>query len=369
MNCPRKGWESVKAALRHGCNAAARCLFFTTIDDRPNRVGVRPASLNGFTDEEVTDLYRHRNGPGVHSGRRPMHTECWVAIGPDSGAEYAGQNGALHTFSTRDAGCLMIGIGSTRAGARAELNAAREGQELPRQRQLQRYDKVARRAPCLIVEGHPLLEEIAALIPQFMESLKTGFVLMRALPHTGAICGRWDQNGGLSTHGALRDDFEMTPRCLEHWLHQVALDGQIFHVSDVDLSPAVLYKRWDLDDFMYLIAAAQWIAHRDDRAMLLRLAAKCTHMLRVMLEEADPVTGLIASRGIFPDWPPMEVGRTGITYPALSRKTDCGTRPCAGGKASRPNWVNPGLCKLRFKPRPRRFGAASPSYMWTAKAG
>jgi len=85
----------------------------------------------------------------------------------------------------------------------------------------------------------------------------------------------------------------------------------------VDLGPAVLFKRWDMDDFLYLIVSAQWIAHADDGDMLARLAAKCTHMLRVMLDQADPQTGLIAARGIFPDWPPMESGRTGITYPAL----------------------------------------------------
>ena len=51
--------------------------------------------------------------------------------------------GSIHTFSAQGSGCLMIGIGSTREGALAELNAAREGQDLPRKRQSERYERVA----------------------------------------------------------------------------------------------------------------------------------------------------------------------------------------------------------------------------------
>lgn len=112
-----------------------------------------------------------------------------------------------------------------------------------------------------------------------MESLKTGFVLMRSRPHDGAVTGGWDQLMIASPMVRMGDE-EMMPRYLEHWLHQYQLDGQIFHVSDFDLSPAMLFRRWDLDDFMYLIIAAQWIAHAGDEEMLDRLAAKCTHMLR-----------------------------------------------------------------------------------------
>ena len=154
------------------------------------------------------------------------------------------------------------------------------------------------------------------MAPLFLESLKTGFALMRSRPHTGGICGGLDQTM-LSVPMVRAGDDEMTPRYLEHWLGQVALDGQVFHVSDVDLSPAVIFKRWDSKEFTYLIDAAQWIAHRNDQAMLQRLSAKCTHMLRVMLDQSDPKTGLIACRDIFPDWPPLECGRIGIAYPAM----------------------------------------------------
>ena len=133
---PTQGMGERKV-LRHGWDAAARCLSFTTIDDRPNRIGVRPDVYKGFTDEEVLNFVGTEWADSMH-GAKPMHTECWVAIGPDAGAEYLGQNGSRHTFMGQDSGCLMIGIGSTRVGALAELNAAREGQELPRQRQAQR---------------------------------------------------------------------------------------------------------------------------------------------------------------------------------------------------------------------------------------
>ena len=328
-----------RQTIRHGWDAAAKCLFFTTIDDRPNRVGVRPKAYDGFTDQQIVDFIG-TEWPETVQGAKPMHTECWLAIGPDSATKYIGQTesmhlfpadeiasfkdgskkvrqlGSLHRFSAQGSGCLMIGIGSTREGALAELNAAREGQDLPRKRQSERYDRVEQRLPRLEAPGHETLGEIAAMAPLFLESLKTGFALMRSRPHTGAICGGWDQM--LVASPMVRaGDYEMTPRYLEHWLHQVALDGQIFHVSDVDLSPAMLYKRWDFDDFMYLIVAAQWIDHCNDPEMLRRLSAKCTHMLRVMLDQCDGKTGLIASRGIFPDWPTLECGRTGITYPAM----------------------------------------------------
>ena len=246
-----------------------------------------------------------------------MHTECWLAIGPDAGTEYAGQRGSFHTFSAQGSGCLMIGVGSTRQGALAELKAAREGQDVPRQRPERSVTSSCSSAfRALEAAGHDTLGEIAAMAPLFLESLKTGFVLMRSRPHTGAVCGGLDQLM-IASPMVRAGDYEMTPRYLEHWLHQMALDGQIFHVSDVDLAPAVLYKRWDLDDFMYLIVAAQWIVHRNDQEMLLRLAAKCTHMLRVMLDVADPGTGLIASHDVFPDCPALECGRTGMAYPAM----------------------------------------------------
>ena len=112
----------------------------------------------------------------------------------------------------------------------------------------------------------------------------------------------------------------------------MAINDQLGHVSDVDCSPGeLLYRRWDFDDFMYLLIAAQWIDHNNDTEMLRRLAPKCTHMLRVMMDQSDQKTGLVASRGIFPDWPPLECGRTGISFPPW--KTALGTRPCANGRA------------------------------------
>ena len=42
--------------VRHGWDTAAKCLFFTTIDDRPNRVGVRPKAYDGFTDQQIVDF-------------------------------------------------------------------------------------------------------------------------------------------------------------------------------------------------------------------------------------------------------------------------------------------------------------------------
>ena len=310
-----------RTVLRHGWEEAARALVYTTIDDRPNLVGVRPEQYADFTDEEVV-TFIGTEWPESIQGAKPMHTECWLAVGPDAGAGYAGSEpvpgteGVRHTFSAAGSSCLIIAFGSTRQGALAELEAAREGQDLPRRQQEERYAQIVARAPRLQVAGHETVEEITALIPPFLESLKTGFVLMRSRPHTGAICGGWDQLM-IASPLVRAGDYEMTPRYLEHWLHQQMLDGQIFHVSDIDLGPAVLFKRWDFDDFLYLITAAQWIAHMDDGPLLQRLGRKCTHMLRVMLAEADPETGLIAARGIFPDWPTMESGRLGIAWPAL----------------------------------------------------
>ncbi|HEY3397625.1 MAG TPA: hypothetical protein VGM19_08205 [Armatimonadota bacterium] len=310
-----------RTVLRHGWDEDAQALVYTTIDDRPNLIGVRPEVYEGFTDEEVFQFVG-TEWPEQIQGAKPMHTEAWVAFGPGENARYAGSRpvaggtAARHTFMAEGSGCLIIALGSTRQGALAELKAAREGQDLPRRRQEERYARIAARAPRLEVAGHETVSEIAALIPPFLESLKTGFVLMRSRPHTGAICGGWDQL--MIAQPMVRvGDYEMTPRYLEHWLHQIRQDGQIFHVSDVDLGPAVLFKRWDFDDYLYLMLAGQWIAHTDDQEMLQRLAAKCTHMLRVMLDEADPQDGLIAGRGIYPDWPTLETGRVGLAFPAL----------------------------------------------------
>ena len=73
------------------------------------------------------------------------------------------------------------------------MAAAREGKALAAGRQARRYAAVAARRPGLHIEGHPLLDEAAAQVPLFMESLKTGFVLMRSRPHDGAVTGGWAQ--------------------------------------------------------------------------------------------------------------------------------------------------------------------------------
>ena len=374
-----------RQTIRHGWDTAARCLFFTTIDDRPNRVGVRPKAYDGFTDQQVIDFIG-TEWPETIQGPKPMHTECWLAIGPDSETRYVGKpsrciwfadevaswkegnqkekkSGSLHTFSAQESGCLMIGIGSTREGALAELNAAREGQKLPRKRQSERYERVERRLPRLEAPGHETLGEIAAMAPLFLESLKTGFALMRSRPHNGGVCGGLDQTI-ISCPMVRAGDYEMTPRFLEHWLHQVALDGQIFHVSDVDLSPAVVFKRWDSKEFTYLIDAAQWIDHCDDSTMLDRLSAKCTHMLRVMLDQSDPKTGLIACRDIFPDWPPMESGRTGVTYPAMANGLWYEAIRWWEGLAAR---LGEQALAPAYGVRQTRFAAALPNCIWTER--
>ena len=54
-----QGWSpeaATRRVLKHGWDKAARCLFFTTIDDRPNRVGLRPKAFDGFTDQQVFDF-------------------------------------------------------------------------------------------------------------------------------------------------------------------------------------------------------------------------------------------------------------------------------------------------------------------------
>lgn len=316
--------NGVRTITRHGWDPSARCLVFQTVDDRPNQVSQRPAGYDGFDDQTVRDFVGADWWESIQ-GAAPKHTECWVAVGPaDTHTDYAGsepcKNGTVqekvHAFAADGTGQLCIAIGSTRQGALVELEGTREGTEPARSRQIRRYHQVVQRRPALEIERQPLLTETAAMIPVFLESLKTGFTLMRSRPQDGAITGGWDQ--ALITAPMMRaGDYEMPPRWLEHWLHQFQLDGQLFHVSDFDLSPAMLYRRWDTDDFVYLIAVAQWIAHTGDAAMLERLAPRCTHMLRVMLNDADPQVGLIPTRGVFPDWPSGEIGRKGITYPAM----------------------------------------------------
>ncbi len=339
-------YHGPRQAIRHGWDAANHCLLFEIIDTRPDRRFERPKEFEGFSDEDIRD-YVGTEWQELTVARSAKVISCWVAVGPEQlilanglpGYHYSttpvahppepktqeyefwartdpAQEGTQHIFSARDTLSMCIAIGSTRQGALAELEAAREGSGLPRERQERRYQAVVERRPQIEIEGYPLLSEAAAMIPLFMESLKTGFTLMRSRPHDGAITGGWDQLMIASPMTRMGDD-EMVPRYIEHWLHQYQLDGQIFHVSDYDLSPFMLFHRWDLDDFMYLIISATWITHKKDRAMLDRIAGHCTHMLRVMLRDADGETGFIASRGIFPDWPPLDTGRKGITYPAM----------------------------------------------------
>lgn len=329
-------YHGTRELTRHGWDEDEACVLFQVVDVRRDQRKERPRDYEGFSDEDVRS-YIGTEWEEVASGRTEKTITCWVAVGGDADTHYAvepapadslpppGPPGLAlspavptmqHTFAAIGSARLYIGIGSTRQGALAEVQAAREGAHLAARTQARRYAGVGKRRPVLRVAGHPVLGEVADLIPVFMESLKTGFALMRSRPHDGAVCGGWDQLM-ISTPMVRMGDEEMVPRFLEHWLHQYQFDGQVFHVSDFDLSPALIFERWDLDDFMYLIVAAQWISHAGDEAMLERLAPRITHTLRVMLRHAHPELGLIPCRGIFPDWPPLDTGRKGITYPAM----------------------------------------------------
>ena len=86
-----------RQVFRRGWDAASRCLFFTTVDDRPNRVGLRPKVYDGFTDQQVVEFLGTEWPEGVQ-GPKPMHTECWLAIGPDLATEYVEKPGSVHMF-------------------------------------------------------------------------------------------------------------------------------------------------------------------------------------------------------------------------------------------------------------------------------
>ena len=87
----------------------------------------------------------------------------------------------------------------------AELNAAREGQDLPRKRQSERYARVEQRLPRLEAPGHETLGEIAGMAPLFLESLKTGLASdWFHRPHNGTVCGGFETNRSLLAHGACR---------------------------------------------------------------------------------------------------------------------------------------------------------------------
>ena len=209
------------------------------------------------------------------------------------------------------------------------MKAAREGQKLPRKRQSERYESVERRLPRLEAPGHETLGEIAAMAPLFLESLKTGFVLMRSRPHTGAICGGLDQAiiaSPMVRAGDQRDDSAL-PRTL-------AAPSGIRRPNSTCRRCGPVSGRHvqavGLKDFVYLITAAQWISHCNDQELLRRLTAKCTHMLRVMLDDADPKTGLIPCRDIFPDFPPLNAVVPVSRIPRW--RTGSGTKRCDGGR-------------------------------------
>ena len=378
-------YHGTRQLTRHGWDPAEACVLFQVVDVRRDQRQERPKDYEGFSDEDVRD-YIGTEWEEVASGRTEKTITCWVAVGGDQHTTYAvapapadslpppGPPGLpvtdpspamLHTFAATGSARLYLGIGSTRQGALAELGAAREGSGLHARTQARRYAEVGRRRPVLRVAGHPVLGEVADLIPVFMESLKTGFALMRSRPHDGAVCGGWDQLM-ISSPMVRMGDREMVPRFLEHWLHQFQFDGQVFHVSDFDLSPALIFERWDLDDFMYLIVAAQWISHAGDEAMLERLAPRITHTLRVMLRCAHPELGLIPCRGIFPDWPPLDTGRKGITYPAME----------TGLWYEALRWWE-GLClrlgeevlSARLRETAEKIRAAYPRLFWDAEVG
>ena len=331
-------YHGARQLTRHGWQADEQCVLFQIVDTRADKRQERPRDYEGFSDEEARD-YIGTEWQEVAQGQTAKTITCWVAMGARGEVRYsvtpvrhepgsadyiayeswtrggAAQEGFRHAFEALGEVELVVGLGSTRDGALAELAAGREGSQRAGQRQRFRFSQVAARSPRLQLPSHPELSEALVQIPLFLESLKTGFALMRSRPHDGAVTGGWDQLMIASPMARLGDP-DMVPRYLEHWLHQFQLDGQIYHITDFDLSPALLFRRWDLDDFMYLIVAAQWVARTGDEAMLQRLAPKCTHMLRVMLRQADPRLGLIVCRGIFSDWPPLDSGRKGLTYPA-----------------------------------------------------
>lgn len=165
-------YQGGRELVRHGWDAAERCVLFQIIDTRTDKRRERPKDYDGFSDAEARD-YIGTEWEDVSQGQTAKVATCWVAVGPDPLAAYAAaevrhepgspeyitaepwpragepQTGTVHTFTGDGRVEVMIGLGSTRQGALAELAAAREGSELPTRRQQRRYAAVAERRPVL----------------------------------------------------------------------------------------------------------------------------------------------------------------------------------------------------------------------------
>ncbi|MCK6488232.1 MAG: hypothetical protein L6R48_07885 [Planctomycetes bacterium] len=261
----------------------------------------------------------HNFRPGFDAAENPdrlLSGQLFLLIGGDGGRPEHAADGRL-TWRSRTSLQLRLAAGTTYAEAVAEWRRGRAGCPAALRRCRAAYRQVERSIPRLDCPGQPNLAATTAVAPLLLEALKLpGNDTMRYGPGT---------SGYIDTHTSLmamrgvlfHGDSGFVARYLAFLADPArrGAQGQIATNHFYDRTIDSHMQDWVFNDvtWLALIGHLRWHRRSADRTLY---AAGRQHLLR-LLRDADPETGLFASRGYWPDHPQRDVGRKGSPWPVL----------------------------------------------------
>jgi hypothetical protein len=261
----------------------------------------------------------HNFKPGFDAAENPdrlLASQLFLLIGGDAGRPEHAADGRL-TWAGRSRLQLRIAAGTTYAEAVAEWRRGRGGCPAALRRCRSAYRLVARSTPSVDCPAQPNLAVTTALAPLLLEALKLpGNDTMRYGPGT---------SGYVDTHTSLmamrgvlfHGDSTFVGRYLAFLADPArrGAQGQIATNHFYDRTVDSHMQDWVFNDvtWLALIGHLRWHRRSGDPTLY---ATGRQHLLRI-LRDADKETGLIASRGYWPDHPQRDVGRKGSPWPVL----------------------------------------------------
>jgi len=273
-----------------------------------------PPQREDFTREEIAAYTNDKTGMESAIDRLQSGNLFLVISGNNGAAPQIGKDG-IWRWSQQGEMHFQISAGTTIAEAMEELRRVRASNS-PKDRCLEFFRGIARRAPSVQMPGHGNIEAIAAHAPLALEGLKLeGDYMLRyganasfMDPHTSHLCMRSLLYSGDYAHadnflGFLADPIRRGPQ------------GQMPEMLAYDGLPNHFFLKWSFQDVAWLGLAGHLCWHSKDQRALKHYATGCEHLLKI-LEDTDPETRQFCSVGKWPDLQILEAGRKGRPWVA-----------------------------------------------------
>ncbi|WPJ96764.1 hypothetical protein SH580_03470 [Coraliomargarita algicola] len=214
-------------------------------------------------------------------------------------------------FEASDCLRFQMTAGTTRQSAVANFERARSDHSCVQARCHAHYKSIQARCPVAEIPGLPNIEVIFATAPLLSETLKLGKDRLR---HSASPSGYVDTHTSLMSMRALLycGDYELVEGFLrfladpQRRTPRGGIGTNFFLDGGMDDS----FPDWTFNDVSWLALIGHLSWHSGEETPADLYSAGREHIVRI-LAESDAETGLIRTRGYWPDHPMKDVGRSG----------------------------------------------------------